>query len=118
VTEESTEVEKITGAATKVQNIKWWRTIEPEVLRTLDVYPDPVRCVFVGVDLPRIGPVGILFSEAFQFCPVNPSENLTRIDRMGPATSVFPEAFCCVARKKLLKFAGKSHVETMPLTAR
>ena len=59
VTEESTQVEKITGAATKVQNVKWRRTIEPEVLRTLDVHPDPVRCVFVSIDLPRIWTVGI-----------------------------------------------------------
>jgi hypothetical protein len=59
VTEESAEIEKVTGAATKIENLQWWGTIEPKILRTPDVYADPVRCIFVSIDLSRIWPVGI-----------------------------------------------------------
>jgi hypothetical protein len=37
---------------------------------------------------------------------------------MSPAANVFPEAFCSIRGKKFLKFARKSHVERMLLTAR
>jgi hypothetical protein len=62
VTEESAQVEKITGAASKIENLQWWRTIEPKILRAPDIHTDPVRDIFVRVDLPRIRPIGIVFA--------------------------------------------------------
>lgn len=59
VTEEPAEIEKIASAAAKIENLQWRRTIEPKVLRALNVHADPVHCVFVGVDFARVGPVGI-----------------------------------------------------------
>jgi len=65
MTEESAEVKKITGAAAEIQNIERWGTIEPKVLRALNVYANPVCRVFVRVDLPGVGPVRITFSQVF-----------------------------------------------------
>ena len=64
VTEEPAEVEKIARAATKIENVQWWHAIEPKVLDTLRVDADPVVCVFIRVDFPRIGPIRITFAQA------------------------------------------------------
>ena len=63
VAEELAKVEKITGAAAKIENVERWRTVEPKVLHALDVYVDPVSCIFVCVDPSRIGPVGITLAQ-------------------------------------------------------
>ena len=65
VTEKLTEVEKVTGAAAEIENLKRSRAIEPKVLHALHVDADPVRCVFIGVDLPRIRPVRIPLTQPF-----------------------------------------------------
>ncbi len=65
VTEHATEIEKITGTGTEIENLERRRAIEPKILHALDVDADPVGCVFVGVDLSRVGPVGILFAQPF-----------------------------------------------------
>ena len=65
VAKEAADVEKITGAAAQVENIKRRRAIEPQVLDMLDVNADPVRCVFVGVDSSRVGPVRIMLAQPF-----------------------------------------------------
>ena len=59
MTEKPTEVEKVTGTAAEIENLKWSRAIEPKVLQALHVDADPVRCVFIGVDSSRIRPVRI-----------------------------------------------------------
>ncbi len=63
VTEKPTEVEKVTGAAAQIENLKRSRAIEPKVLHALHVDADPVRCVFVSVDLPRIRSVRIALAQ-------------------------------------------------------
>src|SRR4029077_8897818 len=63
VTEKPTQVEKITRAAAEIENLKWRRAIEPKILYALDVDADPVGCVFVSVDLPRIRPVWIALTQ-------------------------------------------------------
>ena len=65
VTEKLTEVEKVTGAASEIENLKWSRAIEPKILYALHVDADPVRRVFVSVDLPRIRPVRIPLAQPF-----------------------------------------------------
>jgi hypothetical protein len=63
VTEEPSEVEKITWATAKIENLEWRRAIEPKVLHALNVDADPVGCVFVGVDSSRIGAVRIVLAQ-------------------------------------------------------
>ena len=65
VAKELAEVKEITGAAAKIENLKRRGAVEPEVLDMLDVDADPVRCVFVGVDPSRVGPVRIMFAQPF-----------------------------------------------------
>ena len=64
VSEESTKVEKITWAAAKIENLEWRRAIKPKILHALDVHVDPVRCVFVSIDLSSIGSVGIALAQS------------------------------------------------------
>lgn len=63
VTEEPAEVKKITRAAAKIENLEWRRAIEPKVLHALDVDTNPVRCVFVSIDLSSIGSVRIALAQ-------------------------------------------------------
>ncbi len=59
VTEDTTEVQKITRAAAKIENLEWGRAIEPKILHALDVDTDPVCCVFVSINLSGIRSVRI-----------------------------------------------------------
>jgi len=63
VTEEPSEIEKITRATAKIENLEWRRAIKPKVLNALNVYADPVGCVFVGVDSSCIGAVRIVLAQ-------------------------------------------------------
>jgi len=65
VAKETAEIEEVTGAAAKIENLKRWRAIEPEILDMLNVDADPVGCVFVGVDSSGVGPVRIMFAQPF-----------------------------------------------------
>ncbi len=65
VAEEPTEVEKIARAAAKIENIQWRTAVEPKILDALNIDADPVVCVFVRVDLSRVGPVGITLPQPF-----------------------------------------------------
>jgi hypothetical protein len=63
VTEEPSEVEKITRTTAKIENLEWRRAIKPKVLDALDVDADPIGCVFVGVDSSRIRPIRITLAQ-------------------------------------------------------
>ena len=63
VTEELSEIEKITRATAKIENLEWRRAIKPKVLNALNVYADPVGCVFIGVDSSRIRPIRITLAQ-------------------------------------------------------
>ena len=63
VTEEPSEIEKITRATAKIENLEWRRAIKPKVLNALNVYADPIGCVFVGVDSSRIRPIRITLAQ-------------------------------------------------------
>ena len=64
MTEQLADVEKVTSAASEIENAQRWRAIEPKVLHMFDIDADPVRCVFVGVDPSRVGPIGIMVAQA------------------------------------------------------
>jgi hypothetical protein len=50
VSEVSTDVEKIAGAAAKIENAQWRGAIQPKILRAFHIDGDPVGRVFVPVD--------------------------------------------------------------------
>ena len=113
VAEHLAEVKKITRAAAKIQDVKWWRTIKPKVLDALYVNANPIVGVLIRVDLPRIRPIGIMFAQIHQFRLINRGENAPRTYRMYPPRSVLPQAFRRVASEELLKFARQSHAQRM-----
>src|SRR5690242_17851956 len=65
LTEESADVEEVSGAASKIENVDGRSSIEPKILRVCHVDADPVSCVFIHVDSSRIGSVGITPAESF-----------------------------------------------------
>ena len=114
--EEPAEVEKITGAAAKIENLERRRAIEPKILHALDVYADPVSGVFVGVNPSRIRSIRITLAQTLQFGAVNRGQDPSRIYGMSPATSMFPQALRCVARPELFEFLRNPHLEMMQET--
>src|SRR4030095_16440278 len=71
VTEELAEVEEITRAAAKIQNVERRRPIEPEVLHPLYIHANPVVRVLVSVNLSRVRPIGIMYAQPNQLRPIN-----------------------------------------------
>ena len=65
MTKEPTQVEEITGSTAEVENLERPRAIQPEVLNAFYVDANPVPCVFISVDLPRIRPIRILRAQSF-----------------------------------------------------
>ena len=63
VTEDTTEVQKITRAAAKIENLQRRRAIKPKILHALDVDTDPVCCVFVSIDLSGVRSVRIALAQ-------------------------------------------------------
>ena len=113
VAEEPAEVEEITRAAAKIQDVERRRPIEPEVLDALYVHADPIVRVLVGVDLSCVRPIGVTLAQFYQLVSINRGENAPRTYWMRPPTGVFPEALRRVARKDLLEFARESHWKMM-----
>ena len=64
VTEESTDVKEISGAASKIENAEGRSSIEPKILGALDVDPDPPGSILVSINPSRIGPIGILLAQS------------------------------------------------------
>ena len=117
VAEKLAKVKEITRATAKIENLERRRAIEPKVLESLDVYADPVGCVFVSVNSSRVGPIGILFAQSRQLCSIHRGENPSGTYRVCPTASVLPQAFRCVTGEELLKFLGKSHCKRMQRSA-
>ena len=109
VAKHSAEIEKITGAAAKIQDIERRRAIKPEVLYALYVNAYPVVGVLVSVDLSRVRSIRIMLAQPYQFRFIDRGENPSRAYRVRPAASVFPQTFHRVAGEKLLKFSRGSH---------
>src|SRR5260370_22937163 len=63
VTEEPADIEEISGAASKIENAEWRRSIEPKILGVLHVDADPPGSVLLRIAPSRILPVGILLTQ-------------------------------------------------------
>ena len=113
VAEQTAEIEKISRATPKVQNVERGRPIQPEVLDAFYVNTNPVVRVLISVDLSRVGPMRIIFAELGQFRSINRRENPLRTYRVRPAANVLPQAFRRVASKQFLKFLRNPHDKTM-----
>ena len=113
VAEEPAEIEKITRAAAKIENLERRRAIEPKILHALDVYADPVSCVFVGVNPSRIRSIRITLAQTLQFGAVNRGQDPSRTYGMSPTAGMFPQALSCVTGPELFEFMRNSHLEMM-----
>ena len=113
VAEHPAEVEEVTGAAAKIQDVERRRAIKPEVLHALHVDANPVVRVLVGIDLSCVWAVRILFAQLYQLSLIDRAQNPSTAYRMGPTAGVFPQAFRRISSEELLKFLRKSHGETM-----
>ena len=71
VTVQPAEVEEVTRAAAKIEDVQRWRPIKPEILDALYIHTYPVVRVFVGIDLSRVRPRGIIFAQSQQFRLIN-----------------------------------------------
>ena len=104
VTEQTTQIEKISGAAAEIEYVERPRSIKPEILDTFYVNGHPVVRVLVRIDLSRIGPVGIVFAQPNQLGLVNRRENLSGTYRMRPSAGMLPQTFDRIAGKEFLNF--------------
>jgi len=99
VAEEFANVEKITGAAAKIDNPDWWRAIEPKILGALDIDLDPVNNIFETVDPRRAWPIGILLPQFLELRAIQCFQNAPFVDGMGSATEMFERAGEEIGRK-------------------
>ena len=113
VAEQTAKVEKISGAAAKIQDVERRCAIKPKVLYALYVNAYPIVGVLVSVDLSRVRPIRIMLAQSHQLRSINCGEDAPRTHRVRPTASVFQQAFRRVAGKELLKFLRKSHGKTM-----
>ena len=113
VAEQTTQIEKISGAAAEIQNVERRRAIKPEVLYTFYVNANPIVGVLVGVDLSRALSIRVMFAQPYQFRFINGRENPSRTYRVRPAGSVFSQTFRRVAGKEFLNFLRKPHGKRM-----
>ena len=109
VSEVSTDVEKIAGAAAKIENAQWRSAIQPKILRAFHIDADPVGRVFVPVDPAGIWPIRIIFAQSGKFCPIKRRQDAAGVYRMGPAAEVLPKTLKQFKGKQLLDFARQFH---------
>ncbi len=76
--EQPAEVEKITWAAAKIQDVKRGRPVEPEVLDTFYVHANPIVSVLISVDLSRVRSIRIILAQPYQLRPINRRQNPMR----------------------------------------
>lgn len=86
------DVEKIAGAASKIDNAERECAIEPEVLCPFDVDVDPINDVLEAIDPRRAPPVRILFPQLLKLSPIERFENAGAVDWMRTSTEVFERA--------------------------
>src|SRR5205809_4953390 len=99
VAEALADVEKITGAAAKIDNPDWWRAIDPKILGTLDIDLDPVNNIFEAVDPRRAWPIGILLPQLLELRAIQCFQNALFVDGMRSATEMFERAGEEIGRK-------------------
>jgi hypothetical protein len=92
-------IEKVAGAAAKIDNPDWWRAIEPKILGALDIDLDPVNNIFETVDPRRAWPIGILLPQFLELRAIQCFQNAPFVDGMGSATEMFERAGEEIGRK-------------------
>lgn len=78
VAEDPAEVQKITGAAAKIEDAQRGRPIKPKVLHPFYVHTNPIVRVLISVDLSRLRPIRIILAEPYQLRPINGRQNPMR----------------------------------------
>ncbi len=99
------DVEEVTRAAAEIENSRWRSTVEPQILRALDVNPDPICDIFETIDLRRTRPVRIFVAQVSELQPIDIVQNLAFVDWMGQPADVFRSAGEYFAGKQLLELA-------------
>jgi len=117
MTEVSTDVKKIAGAAAKIENAQRRGAIQPKVLGAFNIDPEPISRVFVTVDPSSVWPIRTAFAQFGKLRLIKRRQDSPCIYRMTPAADVLPKALKQFKGKKLLDLARKSHLERMQLTA-
>jgi len=97
--EKFANVEEITGAAAKIDHAQWRCTVEPKILRALDVDLDPINDVFETINPRRARPIRILVAQFFELGAIERVENAASVDRVGATTEMFERAGEQVGRK-------------------
>ena len=92
-------VEKVAGAAAKIDNSHWWRAIEPKILGALDIDLDPVNNIFETVDPRRAWPIRILLAQLLELRAIECFQNALFVDGMRSATEMFKRAGEEIGRK-------------------
>ena len=67
VSEELADIEKISGAGSKVQDAQWRGTIEPEILCAADIDVDPMCRILPGVGLARARAARVVLGDPGDF---------------------------------------------------
>ena len=92
VAEKFADVKEVASAAAKIDNAHWQRTVEPKILRALDVDFDPIDDVLETIDPRRARPIRKLVAKFFELCTIERVENATLVDGVRPTTEVFERA--------------------------
>ena len=103
--EKFADVEEITGAAAKIDYAQRRGTVEPKILRALDVDLDPINDVFKTINPCRARPIGIFVTQFFELGAIERVENAASVDRVGATTEMFERAGEQVGRKYFLELA-------------
>ena len=99
------DIKKVTGAAAEIENVQWRRSVEPEVLRPLDVDVDPISDVLETIDPRRGRTIRKLLAQAIELQPIDVIQYPTFVDGMRPAAEMFGRAGEKFARKNFLELA-------------
>jgi len=113
VSEETANVKKEAGAAAQIKNTQRRCAIEPQILRALHVYSDPIVGVLESIDRRRTRPKRILLAQFTHLFAINCRENFSSTDRMEQTNGVFPRALQRLTRKELSNFMRQSHRSTI-----
>ena len=91
VSKELTDIEKISGAGSEVENAQWRGAIEPEILGAADIDVDPMCRILPGVGLAGAEPARVMLGDPGDFNWINTRQNALGIDWMTPTNGVFPK---------------------------
>ena len=110
----SADEKEVTRAAAEIENARWWRAIEPNVLRAFNVDVDPIRDILEAIDPRRTGPIRKLLAQLLEFRAIQTCQNARTTHWMQRSAGMFPDTGQRIARKQFLELARKSHFRSYP----